>query len=343
MRASADGTKISLWLQPAGALLVSVVCCVAALAEARAADAPAAAGDAAPVGVNLANMDTSVRPGDNFFGFVNGTWLKNTEIPADRSRWGVFNELTEINRQRNADLIKELAAKPGAPGSESRKIADYYASFMDEAAIEKLGFAPVRPALARIKAISDRAELSQWLGSTLRADVDVLNATQIETDNILGLWIAQDLDDPARYSPFLLQGGLSMPDRDYYLDKSPSMDEARRAFQAHIEAVLKLAGIPDPHGAAARVYALEMRIAAVHATRTERWMSPRATITGVARISMSARPAWTGANSSRLRAWVPSRSSWSGIRGQLPALPRWSARLRSMTGAATSVSMRSST
>ena len=227
------------------------------------ADAPA------PVGVNLANMDTSVRPGDNFFEFVNGTWLKNTEIPADRSRWGVINELRELNRQRTADLIKELAARPSAPGSESRKIADYYSSFMDEAAIEKLGFAPVRPALARIKAIRDRGELADWLGSTVRADVDVLNATHIETDNILGLWIAQDLDDPTRYAPFLLQGGLSMPDRDYYLDKSPSMDEARHAFQAHIEAVLKLAGIPDPHGAAARVYALEMRIAAVHATRTE--------------------------------------------------------------------------
>jgi putative endopeptidase len=269
MRASADGTKISFWQRPAGALLASVVCCVAALAEARAAAAPAAAGDAAPVGVNLANMDTSIRPGDNFFGFVNGTWLKNTEIPADRSRWGVFNELTELNRQRTADLIKELAAKPAAPGSESRKIADYYASFMDEEAIEKLGFAPVHPALTRIKAISDRGQLSHWLGSTLRADADVLNATQIETDNILGLWVAQDLDDPARYAPFLLQGGLSMPDRDYYLDNSPSMAEARRAFQAHIEAVLKLAGIPDPHGAAGRVYALEMRIAAVHATRTE--------------------------------------------------------------------------
>ena len=269
MRASADGTKIPLWLRPTVAVLAGVVCCAAALAVAHAADAPAAAGDVAPAGVNLANMDTSVRPGDNFFEFVNGSWLKNTEIPADRSSWGVINELRELNRQRTADLIKELAAGPSAPGSESRKIADYYSSFMNEEAIEKRGFAPMRPALARIKAIRDRGELSHWLGSTVRADVDVLNATRIETDNILGLWIAQDLDDPTRYAPFLLQGGLSMPDRDYYLDRSPSMDEARRAFQAHIEAVLKLAGIPDPHGAASRVYALEMRIAAVHATRTE--------------------------------------------------------------------------
>ena len=221
------------------ALLPGAIGCALAFADAYAVAAPVAApvaaGGVVAAGVNLANMDTSVRPGDNFFEFVNGTWLKSAEIPADRSSWGVIDELRELNRQRTADLIKELAARPSAPGSEGRKIADYYASFMDEEAIEKLGFAPVRPALERIKAIRDRGQLSHWLGSTVRADVDVLNATRIETDNILGLWVAQDLDDPARYAPFLLQGGLSMPDRDYYLDKSPSMDEARRAFQAHIE------------------------------------------------------------------------------------------------------------
>ena len=193
----------------------------------------------------VANMDTSVKPGDDFFEFVNGTWLKNTEIPPDRSRWGVIDELRELNRQRTADLIKELAAKPAAPGSESRKIADYYSSFLDEAAIEKRGFAPVRPALAQIDAIRDRGQLAHWLGGTVRADVDVLNNTQIETANILGLWVAQDLDNPKRYLPFLLQGGLSMPDRDYYLVKSASMEDARQQFRAHIEAVLKLAGIAD--------------------------------------------------------------------------------------------------
>ncbi len=103
----------------------------------------------------------------------------------------------------------------------------------------------------------------------MRADVDVLNATNVETDNILGLWVAQDLDNPARYLPFLLQGGLSMPDRDYYISTSKSMAEIRPQFLQHIETVFKSAGFPDPHASAARVYALEMRIAAVHATREE--------------------------------------------------------------------------
>ena len=248
-------------MRVAGGLSALLVGGALGVASVLAADAPS--------GVNVANMDTSVKPGDDFFAFVNGSWLRNTEIPPDRSRWGVIDELRELNRQRTADLIKELSAKPAAPGSESRKIADYYSSFLDEAAIEKLGFAPVRRALAQIDAIHDRGQLAHWLGGTVRADVDVLNSTQIETANILGLWVAQDLDNPQRYLPFLLQGGLSMPDRDYYLTKSTSMEEARQQFLAHIEAVLKLAGLADAHAAAGRVYALEMRIAAVHATRTE--------------------------------------------------------------------------
>ena len=219
--------------------------------------------------LDIANMDLSVKPGDDFFEFANGTWLKQAQIPADRSRWGVIAELRELNQQRTADLIKEVSAKGGRLSPEERKIADYYSSFMDEAAIEKRGYAPVRPMLARIKAIRDRKQLAHWLGSTVRADVDVLNATNVETDNILGLWVAQDLDNPARYLPFLLQGGLSMPDRDYYISTSKSMAEIRPQFLQHIETVFKSAGFPDPHASAARVYALEMRIAAVHATREE--------------------------------------------------------------------------
>ena len=247
----------------ATALLAGALLCAVAFG----ADVPAV--DAAAPGVNLANMDTSVQPGDNFFAFVNGGWLKTAEIPADRSSWGVISELRELNQQRTADLITELAAKPAAAGTESRKIADYYASYMDEAAIEKRGYAPVRPALESIRAIRDRRQLARWLGSTVRADCDMLNATNIETPNILGLWVAQDLDNPAHYLPFLVQGGLSMPDRDYYLSTSESMREVRRQFLQHIEAVLQRVGIADAHGAARRVNALETRIAAVHATRTE--------------------------------------------------------------------------
>src|SRR5579862_95393 len=220
-------------------------------------------------GIAIGNMDLSVKPGDDFFQFVNGTWYKNAEIPADRSRWGVIGELRELNRQRTAELIKGLGAQGKALDAEQQKIADFYASYMDEAAIEKKGFAPLQPGLTRIKAITDRKQLSAWLGATVRADVDALNSTNFETDNIVGLWVTQDLDNPARYLPYLLQGGLSMPDRDYYLSSNDSMQRIRQEFLQHIENVFKLAGLPNAHASAARVYELEMRIAKVHSSRSE--------------------------------------------------------------------------
>jgi putative endopeptidase len=234
-----------------------------------AAGGAASGAEASGPGLNVANLDLSVKPGDDFFEFANGSWVKQAEIPADRSRWGVIGELREFNQQRTAELIQGLSAKDAGADPERRKIADYYSSYMDEQAIEKRGYTPVHPALDRIRAIRDRKQLAHWLGATVRADVDVLNATNVETDNILGLWVAQDLDNPRRYLPFLLQGGLSMPDRDYYISNSDSMREIRRQFLEHIETVFKLAAYPDAHAAAARVYALEMRIAGVHATREE--------------------------------------------------------------------------
>jgi predicted metalloendopeptidase len=220
-------------------------------------------------GLDVAAMDPAVRPGDDFYAFANGGWMQRTEIPADRSERGIFEDVIELNRQRTADLIKEIAAHRRAADAESAKIADYFASFMDEAGIEKHGLAPLRPALAQIAAIRDRRALARWLGSTLRADVDVLNNTQLYTGNVLGLWVAQDLDNPARYLPFLLQGGLAMPDRDYYLSGSAAMREVRRQYLQHIEAVFRLAHVADGRAAAGRVYALETRLAASHGTRAE--------------------------------------------------------------------------
>ena len=101
------------------------------------------------------------------------------------------------------------------------------------------------PALDRIAAISDRRALARELGGTLRADVDIFNNTNLHTGNLFGLWVAQDLDDPRQYSPFLVQGGLGMPDREYYLDPSPRMTDIRAKYQAHIAAVLKLARCAD--------------------------------------------------------------------------------------------------
>jgi predicted metalloendopeptidase len=242
-------------------LLPAVAAALGAALVASAANAPS--------GIDLEAIDRSVVPGDDFFAYANGAWIKSTEIPADRSTWGTGEVLTEQTAQRTADLIVETAKTKAPPGSDARKIGDYYASFMDEAGIEAKGLVPLKPTLDTVAAIGDAAGLARVLGSTLRADVDVLNNTNFYTDNLFGLWVAQDLDDPSRYSPFLLQGGLGLPDRDYYLDASPRMAEIRALYEAHIAAVLKLAGIDDAPGKAARIVALEDRIARAHTSRVD--------------------------------------------------------------------------
>ena len=140
---------------------------------------------------------------------------------------------------------------------------------MDEAEIEAKGLTPLRPDLDRVAAISDKADLARALGETLRADVDALNNTNFFTQNVLGLWVAQDLDAPTQYAPFLLQGGLGMPDRDYYLDPSPHMAEIRTKYAAYVEKMLTLGGVPDAAAKAARIFAFEKKIAASHVSRED--------------------------------------------------------------------------
>ena len=117
---------------------------------------------AAPTsGIDLAGIDKAVQPGDDFDAYANGTWVKATEIPADRSSTGTFLKVIELAEKRNADLVQGLEKSNPAAGSNERKIADYYAAYMDEAGIESRGLAPLKPALDRIAAISDVAALSR--------------------------------------------------------------------------------------------------------------------------------------------------------------------------------------
>jgi predicted metalloendopeptidase len=222
-----------------------------------------------PHGLDLAGIDRSVQPGNDFFAYANGTWLKTTEIPPDRSSYGSGAELVELTNKRTAALIREADAPSASKSAQARQIGDYYASFMDESSIEKAGLRPLEPALKRIAAISDRSALAQVLGASVRADVDFLNATSLHTDRILGVWIAQDLNDPTRYTVFLQQGGLAMPDRDYYLDSSAHMVAIREKYQAHIARLLTLAHVADASAKAVRIFDLEHRIAAVHGSRAD--------------------------------------------------------------------------
>jgi len=220
-------------------------------------------------GVDLAGMDTSVAPGDDFNAYANGGWIKATPIPADKPSYGIGEILVDETRKHTLALIQEAAQAGSTASGDTRKIADFYSSFMDEAAIEAQGIAPLKPQFDSIAAIADRHDLARVLGGNLRADVDPLNDTSFQTRNLFGVWVTQGLTDPSRSYPYLLQGGLGMPDRDYYVSANPHMAELRKTYQAHIAATFKLAGFDAPEARAARVFALETRMAAVHATRGE--------------------------------------------------------------------------
>jgi predicted metalloendopeptidase len=212
-------------------------------------------------------MDRSVTPGDDFYRYVNGAWLKATAIPPDKPAYGVGAILADQTRKRTAALIQE--ASRSNQNGDARKVGDFYASFMDEAAIEAKGITPLKAQLDAIAGIGDRRALARVIGSTLRADVDALNNTNFQTQHLFGIWVTQGLDDPEKSYPYLLQGGLGMPDRDYYLSNNPKIAEVRKEYQHHIAAVLKLAGIADARARAERIFALETKIARAHATRVD--------------------------------------------------------------------------
>ena len=212
-------------------------------------------------GIDLAGMDHAVKPGNDFFGYANGAWVEHTQIPADRSSTGPTEDLEELTKQRTADLIRNMAKTRPAAGSNERKIADYYSAFMDEADIEKRGLAPLKAELARIDAIQTRDDLARVLGSEQRADVDPINATNFQTENLFGLFVAQGLEDPAHNMPYLLQGGLAMPSRDYYLSQDSEMAAVRTKYQAYVASLLKLAGASDANAQAKAIVALETKLA----------------------------------------------------------------------------------
>jgi predicted metalloendopeptidase len=193
-------------------------------------------------GIDESAIDTSVVPGDDFFHYANGAWLKRTEIPADRSSYGVWSVLFDRAQQRTRDLLEKAASGSAPAGSDERKIGDYYATYLDEQTIESKGIGPLRDTLAAIDALADKGALATWVGQRLRADVDPLNMTNFYTDRLFGVWVAQNLNDPSHNVPYLLQGGLGLPDRDYYVEGGSRMERIHTAYRGHVASVLKLAG-----------------------------------------------------------------------------------------------------
>ncbi len=234
---------------------------LAALATACAAAVPDPA-----CRLDLGGRDLAVAPGDDFEAWANGAWRASAEIPPDRASTGIWLTLLEVVEQRTLQLVTDADASGAAPGSIERLVADYYAAFLDEATIEARGVAPLRPWLDEVAAVADKGQLARLLGRRLRADVDPLNATELWTENLFGLFVAQAPDDPSVNVPYLLQGGLGLPDREYYLSDQAALAEARAKYEAYVAHVLGWAGLPDGPGRAARVVALEARMAAVHAS-----------------------------------------------------------------------------
>src|SRR5258707_500719 len=195
------------------------------------------------------DRDLSVKPGDDFYRYANGGWLAKSVIPPGKQSYDTRAELTARVSGQVRDLIVEAAATHPPKGSIPQKVGDYYASFMDEASIEAKGFAPLAEEMAAIAAITNKTSLSAYLGSTLTSEVDGLTAN---ADHIFGVWINQGFEDADHNFPHLWQGGLGLPDRDTYTDPSSKMVELRAKYQAHIAAVLKLAGFPNSESSSER-------------------------------------------------------------------------------------------
>jgi putative endopeptidase len=208
------------------------------------------------------DIDRSIKPGDDFYRYASGAWLKTATIPAGQTSYDTRAMLVEKTSRRVRDLIQDAASAQPVRGTAAQKVGDYYASFMDEDGIEAKGLTPLADEMAVISAITSTASLSAYLGTTLNTEADGLTAN---ADHIFGVWVNQSFTNSDHYVFHLLQGGLGMPDRDTYLDPSPKMAELRAQYEAQIAAILELAGLADSESKAARILALEIRMAQAHA------------------------------------------------------------------------------
>lgn len=199
-------------------------------------------------GLDLTAGNPGVKPGDDFFAYASGHWYDTFQIPPDRASFDVFTELDELSKQRVREII-ESAAVSGAPaGSPAQKIGDYYAAFMDEAAIETQGLAPVQADLQRIAAANSRTQLAALFGRT-------------GFTSLFDLDLPPDLRNPDRYSVVISQSHLGLPDRDYYLKDDPKLRELRTQYVAYIEQMLTLGGIADAAVQARAIMTFETAVA----------------------------------------------------------------------------------
>ncbi|HEX8482073.1 MAG TPA: M13 family metallopeptidase [Allosphingosinicella sp.] len=237
----------------------------------QGSDSQSKAAETAGTGLGIvpASLDRSVTPGDDFFAFANGAWVRNTAIPEDRSSIGAFFIADQERERQTRELLNGILGSKPAAGSNEALIADYYNAFLNTEAVDRAGMAPAKADLDAIAAIADKRQLSAAIGGTLRADTDPLNATDYQTENLFGIFVTQGLATPGETLPYLMQGGIGLPEREYYLSGDSKMAGLRGQYRAYIATILKAAGAADAEAAAGRVLDLETKIARAHVTREE--------------------------------------------------------------------------
>jgi putative endopeptidase len=210
-------------------------------------------------GFDVAGRDLSIRPGDDFFRHGGGTWMRNNQIPADRARWGAFDQLSAKAEADIRVIIDELSAKTSANGTIEQKIGDFYRSFMNTDAIEAAGMAPIK------------AELDLIAAATTHNDIAVLfGKPELPTPSPIGWGVGLDDGNPDRYIVTIGHGGLGLPERDYYLKDDARFKDLREKYPVHVAKMLTLAGISDATSKAATIMALETEIAKLHWIVTDR-------------------------------------------------------------------------
>ena len=231
-----------------------------------AATTPAnTAADSAPQptlgsGIAIENFDTRVRPGDDFYEYVNGTWLQDTPIPSDKSNYGSFTALADEAEENLRDIIEAAAAQDAPAGTDAQKVGDFFASFMDTGRIEALGAQPLQATLADIASVPDKNAML----------IKMAELNHISVQMPVGVYIDNDAKQSDQYISYLSQWGLGLPDRDWYLSEGDEThEEARAAYSAYVEKVLDLAGYDRAAQAAESVLAIEFLIAGQHWDRVQ--------------------------------------------------------------------------
>jgi putative endopeptidase len=226
--------------------------------------APAAPAAQPPVpltsGLDAAGFDRTVRPQDDLSRHVNGAWLATTEIPADKASYGGFVEANDRVQAQLRVLVEEAAKASGPAGSPAQQIGDFYTAFMDEATVERAGTTPLAAELARIEAIASPADLAAYFAHALRLGI---GGAPIQGG------VEGDAQEPTRSVLYVSQGGLGLPDRDYYLTNDAKLRDIRAKYTDYVAAMLTAAGVTNAREAAGSVVALETTLARAHWTTVE--------------------------------------------------------------------------